>query len=39
MHALNGTNGSPLMPNNTLGLPECYKTQFQNWVDAGAPNN
>lgn len=39
MSALNGTNGSPLMPYNTLGLPDCYKSQFQTWVDAGAPNN
>lgn len=39
MDALHGTNGSPLMPYNTLGLPDCYKSQFQTWVDAGAPNN
>jgi len=39
MHSLNGTSGYTIMPDNTLGLPECNKTQFQNWVNAGAPNN
>ena len=39
MHSLNGTNGYSIMPDNSTGLPECNKTQFQNWVDAGAPNN
>jgi hypothetical protein len=39
MNVLHGANGSPLMPYNTLGLPQCYKDQFQHWVDAGAPNN
>ena len=39
MKVLNGTDGYPIMPYNTLGLPECNKTQFQNWVNAGAPNN
>lgn len=39
MHSLNGTNGYSIMPDNTLGLPDCNKNQFQNWVNAGAPNN
>jgi hypothetical protein len=39
MNALHGTNGYALMPDNTLGLPQCNITQFQNWVNAGAPNN
>lgn len=39
MHSLNGTNGYSIMPDNTAGLPSCNKTQFQNWVNAGAPNN
>lgn len=39
MHSLNATNGFTIMPDNTTGLPECNITQFQNWVDAGAPNN
>jgi hypothetical protein len=39
MDCLNGTNGAPIMPPNTLGLPACYKQQFQNWIDAGMPNN
>lgn len=39
MHSLLGTNNYDLMPDNTTGLPECYITQIQNWIDAGAPNN
>jgi hypothetical protein len=39
MNCLNNTNGAPIMPPNTLGLPDCYKQQFQNWIDAGMPNN
>lgn len=39
MDCLNGTNGAPIMPPNTLGLPDCYKQQFQNWIEAGMPNN
>lgn len=39
MHALHGTGDYTLMPYNTLGLPECNITQFENWVAAGAPNN
>lgn len=39
MNSLLGMNDYAIMPDNTTGLPECYITQFQNWVDAGAPNN
>jgi uncharacterized membrane protein len=39
MDALYGTNNVTLMPDNTTGLPECNISNFQNWVDAGAPNN
>jgi Planctomycete cytochrome C len=39
MHSLLGTGGYSIMPDNTLGLPECNITQFQLWVNAGAPNN
>jgi uncharacterized membrane protein len=39
MSVLIGANGSPIMPYNTLGLPQCYKDQFQNWIDAGALDN
>ncbi len=39
MNSLHGINGAVLMPQNTTGLPDCYISQFQNWVDAGAPNN
>lgn len=39
MNSLLATNGATLMPNNSTGLPECYISQFQLWVDAGAPNN
>jgi Planctomycete cytochrome C len=39
MNSLHGINGVSLMPQNTTGLPDCYIQQFQNWVDAGAPNN
>jgi hypothetical protein len=39
MHSLFGTGGYSIMPDNTLGLPECNITQFQLWVNAGAPNN
>ncbi len=39
MDALYGTNNATLMPDNTTGLPECNISNFQNWVDAGAPNN
>lgn len=39
MDALNATNGASLMPDNTTGLPECNISNFQNWVNAGAPNN
>ncbi|MFM7104497.1 MAG: hypothetical protein ACKOW8_03175 [Flavobacteriales bacterium] len=37
--ALNGTNGIELMPPNSTGLPDCYKEQFQNWINAGMPDN
>lgn len=39
MNALHGTGGTPIMPPNTTGLPDCYKQQFQNWINAGMPNN
>lgn len=39
MDVLNGSNGLPVMPPNTTGLPDCYKSQFQSWIDAGMPNN
>jgi hypothetical protein len=39
MDCLNNVNGAPIMPPNTLGLPDCYKQQFQNWINAGMPNN
>lgn len=39
MNSLLATNGYAIMPDNTTGLPECYITQIQNWIDAGAPNN
>ncbi len=39
MSSLHGTNNYTLMPENSTGLPECYISQFQNWVNAGAPNN
>jgi hypothetical protein len=39
MSSLHGTDGFDLMPDNSTGLPECYISQFQNWVNAGAPNN
>jgi hypothetical protein len=37
--ALSGTNGVELMPPNSTGLPDCYKEQFQNWINAGMPDN
>jgi len=27
------------MPDNTSGLPQCYKDQVAAWIAAGAPNN
>lgn len=39
MHSLNGTGGYSLMPDNTTGLPQCYKDQIAAWIAAGAPNN
>lgn len=39
MHSLNGTGGYTLMPDNTSGLPQCYKDQVAAWIAAGAPNN
>ena len=39
MDALNGTNGVGIMPPNTTGLPDCYIQQFQNWINAGMPDN
>ncbi|MBL0314617.1 MAG: hypothetical protein IPP69_02135 [Flavobacteriales bacterium] len=39
MSSLLATDGYAIMPDNTTGLPECYITQIQNWIDAGAPNN
>jgi hypothetical protein len=39
MNSLHGINGVSLMPDNTTGLPDCYISQIQNWVNAGAPNN
>jgi mono/diheme cytochrome c family protein len=39
MDALLGANGASIMPDNTTGLPDCNITNFQNWIDAGAPNN
>jgi hypothetical protein len=39
MDALNGASGTPIMPPQTTGLPDCYKQQFQLWIDAGMPNN
>lgn len=39
INALNGANGIELMPPNSTGLPDCYKEQFQNWINAGMPDN
>jgi hypothetical protein len=39
MHSLLGTGGYSVMPDNTYGLPACNISQFQLWVNAGAPNN
>jgi hypothetical protein len=39
MNCISGANGAPVMPPSTTGLPECYRQQFQNWIDAGMPNN
>jgi hypothetical protein len=39
MDALLGANGASIMPDNTTGLPDCNISNFQNWVNAGAPNN
>lgn len=39
MDALLGQNGVAIMPDNTTGLPDCNISNFQNWVNAGAPNN
>jgi hypothetical protein len=39
MIALHEINGSPIMPQNTTGLPDCQIQQIQNWIDAGRPNN
>jgi cytochrome c553/predicted small lipoprotein YifL len=39
MAGLLGTNGVPIMPEGTSGLPQCNIDQIQAWVDAGAPND
>jgi hypothetical protein len=39
VHSLNGTGGYSIMPDNTTGLPQCYKDQITGWIAAGALNN
>jgi hypothetical protein len=39
MAGLTGTQGVPVMPYGTSGLPQCQIEQIQNWINAGAPNN
>lgn len=39
MGVLNGSSGFTAMPYNSSSLSDCQISQFQTWVDAGAPQN